>query len=161
MRFALPQHRAWLAGCSRGAIDAAAAPAPPAELFPDPTLADVTDATNGWTLAGDAMPANSGTGPGIECVGDVTAFLAGSNQTAFDTAVTNSSTKTVNITCANYSDGGDGFLVSMKGGTAVNFTFSANGQISHSVTAGTGSGFVIEPSGGAGVFLDIVAISVT
>lgn len=126
-------------------------------VFPDPNLEDVTDATNGWTISGDAEP-TGGTGPGITFFGDPVADLAGSNAAAFDAAVANSSTKTVRITVANWSAGSINIL--MKGGGPVEFEPLGNGDVSHNVTAGTGTGFEIEP-GSVSPFFDITAISVT
>lgn len=117
-------------------------PAPPPELFPDPNLEDVTDASNGWSLINNVEPTGT-TGPGLTFFGaqdDTSAALVGSNLTAFDAAVANSSTKTVVLTVGIVTGT---VIVSMKEGTPVSFSPVGAGDVSHSVTAGTGSGFVI------------------
>ena len=126
-----------------------AASAPVAELFPDPTLVEVTDAVNGWGLETLVTP-TGGSGPGLTFT-DVEesaqfACLVGSNHTAFAAAVPNSSTKSVALTFAAFTEGK--VQVKIKEGVAVEFSPGGNVTVTHNVTAGVvtteGSGFRIE-----------------
>lgn len=136
------------------------------ELFPDPTLADVADTTNGWQFS-NGFPSfgpEGGTGPGIQADGafdDDTAALIGADDAAFAAAVTMGNTYTVTLTFANVSVS-DNLAVRIGTGTEVAFA-AANGPVSHDIIAG-------DPSGGqswnmafttSGATFDITAISVT
>jgi hypothetical protein len=119
----------------------------PTELFPDPTLADVTDGTNGWFL-GDGFSATSGTGPGISLTAadaDNICQLVGTDEAAFLANVGVGVSKTVAITAPSVIVGNI-LTVSIREGDPVPFDFSASGTISHTVvsgSAGAGAGFIV------------------
>lgn len=131
-------------------------PPPPSELFPDPNVEDAGDATNGWTLVGLGV---SDAAPGINFAASgsgASASLVGANETAFNAAVANNSTKTVTLTFGGL-DGGGTVNVSMKEGTPGAFVHSPSGPpILYAVTAGTGSGFTITGDDG-----DLASFTVT
>lgn len=110
-----------------------AGPAPPTELFPDPTLADVADATNGWALGG--FTATGGTGPGLTGVfmeESGTAELTGADAADFASAVVGGSTNTVAIT---FGVGSSGTIrVSLSGDGDIQ-DFVASGTVSHDLPA--------------------------
>ncbi|MFA9205009.1 MAG: hypothetical protein ACEQSH_00990 [Bacteroidia bacterium] len=119
-----------------------AAAGPPPELFPDPTLADVADGTNGWQFSNGppTMGPTSGTGPGISVVAgldDDNAILIGTDDVDFAALITMGSTYAVAITFANVSVSGT--LAAGPGGATANFV-AANGTVTHNVVAGDPSG---------------------
>lgn len=123
-------------------IGAAAAP-PGGELFPDPTLASVTNGalyefTDGFPTFGPA----GGTGPGIGilAVNDSAVSVAlavdGAYEATFVAGVGSGSTKSVALTVTGTPDGCAVFVI-LRGGTPVEFVFDAEDTFIHNVTAGS------------------------
>lgn len=72
------------------------------------------------------------------------AELTGSAKTSFDAAVSNSTACTVTLSTDAGSSLNGTISVALKGGTPVNFVFDGSGaDVSHTVTSGTGSGFIL------------------
>ena len=117
------------------AMQGGGAAAGPTELFPDPTLEDVTDDTNGWSYSGDmALGPTGGTGPGLSADGTTSgAVLAGTNNSALLAAWGVSTAKSVTVTFGSFTSGQ--ILVSSRGGIPV--SFSGPGAVMHTVTSGT------------------------
>lgn len=134
--------------------------AAPSELFPDPDLSDTSDAGLwDYDLAGGAWEPGDPSGLVITgALGSDSVDLKGGFLTSFNAAVANNSTKTVTLTFGIWATGT--VTVVMKGGTPLVFAPSDAGPLTHSVTAGTGSGF--QMSGSAeGTTTSLSAISVT
>lgn len=72
-----------------------------------------------------------------------TAQLTGAAKTSFDAAVSSNTACSVTL-YQNAGDPQNGTVsVTMKGGTPVNFVFAGDASISHTVTSGSGSGFIL------------------
>lgn len=143
---------------------ATAAAAGPSELFPDPTLADVADSTDGWqyTNGFPTFGPEGGTGPGLQadsCLDDDLAELVGADDSALTALLSASTAYDVAITFANVTAPSD-ITVDMRSGTPVTF-IPANGVVTHEVTTGaSGVSFRLTCIAAGGTF-DITAISVT
>lgn len=119
------------------------------ELFPDPTLADVADSTDGWAFTDTLkLGPTGGTGPGISATAagdDSSANLVGTNDTALRAALTQGNTYNIAITFASVTVGGDTYVILGSDGTPVTFA-AANGVVTHPVVAGAmatpGTGFL-------------------
>lgn len=139
-------------------------PAAPSELFPDPTLADVADGTNGWNFVDGApfMGPDGGTGPGISV--DTTFETAGglanggTDETEFNSAISGIPTVSVALTFANFIAGS--VFVTVGSGSPVEFAPSGNGVVTHNVANGGFGGFVITTNDGIATY-DITHTSVT
>ncbi len=141
---------------------------PPAELFPDPTLADVADSTDGWQYS-NGFPTfgpKGGTGPGLQAVvttDEDVAGLVGADDAALAALIVDGNHYTVTITFANVIVSKDVF-VQIGTGAAVAF-LAANGAVGHDVVAGDPGGgqawLMYNITGTTGAVYDITHISVT
>lgn len=145
----------------------ASSPVGPVELFPDPTLADVADGTNGWDF-NNASPGvlepTGGTGPGITltaCDDGWSCNLIGTDAAEFLSNVAIGASINVALTIAGFSAGACQIGVR---GDATTFAPSGNGVISHTLTAGASTeestAFSVTGGGTPGTF-QITDISVT
>lgn len=96
----------------------------------------------------------------FDALGTQTASLTGTALTAFDAAVSNSTACSVTLTNSVGSPA-QTISVAMKGGTAVNFTFTdtPGETVTQTVTSGAGSGFVLANVGAAAVAIVRVQIA--
>lgn len=119
-----------------------------------------------WTLTGGVIWDAFG-GPSFGGDGSETAALTGSAKISFDAAVSNSTACTVTVTGGD-SDAGVAALlgsidISMKGGTPVTFVFNETPgqQVSHTVTSGAGSGFLMDNNDGDPIIGVAVRVQIT
>lgn len=136
------------------------------ELFPDPTLVDVTDGTNGWDFSNSTpviQPSNLGAGPGITLTAaDDGAFcnLVGTNAAALLAAVGIGATKFVALSLDPLFSGT--CAVSIRGGTPANFSIgSPSGLVTAGASTGEPEAFVISGTFPFNATGDITNISVT
>ncbi len=113
-----------------------------------------------WSLGGLVVWETSNpVGPNFQEDASDSAALTGSAAVALDAAVSNNTACSVTLTTGIGGMGGS-LDVSLKGGTPVTFSFSfgAFEEVTHTVSSGTGSGFLADSNNGdpaAGTFIRV------